>query len=102
MRINSSGESALGHLADGDRVVAMARGAVVVPLRRAAALAEDALHEGPWTTALDIAEDGEVVDLGCLPALLDAVVDESHEASRDDDTGGEMLELIPRARLFCV
>lgn len=63
------------------------RAVVVLSFRRVAALAEDALHEGPGAAALDVAEDGEVVDLGSLPALLDAVVDEGHETGCNDDTG---------------
>lgn len=75
------------HLAGRDQVGVLACRAVVVSLRRVAALAEDAMHERPRATALHVAEDGKVMHPGCLPALLDAVVDESHEASCNDDTG---------------
>lgn len=97
-----SDESVHCHLVGRDRVVGvLACRAVMVSLRRVAALAEDAVHEGPGATALDVAEDGEVVVLGCLPALLDAVIDKSHEPSCNNDTE-TMLEFHSSFLAVCV
>lgn len=49
-----------------------------------ASLAENALHEGAWTNVLDVAENRDMVGFLGLPAFLDAVVDKSDEASRND------------------
>lgn len=49
-----------------------------------ASLAENALHEGAGTNVLDVAENRDMVCFLGLPAFLDAVVDKSDEASRND------------------
>lgn len=49
-----------------------------------APLAENALHEGPGTSVLDIAKNRDVVRLLRLPALLDAVVNKCDETGSND------------------
>jgi len=51
-----------------------------------AALAEDALHEGPGTNVLDVAENRDVVGFLRVPALLDTVVDKRDETGCNDYT----------------
>ena len=53
---------------------------------------QELLHKGDWTDILEIHRlasqgHGDPVDLLVLPLHLDAVVDESHESGRHDDTG---------------
>lgn len=55
-------------------------------VRRAPALAEDALHEGAGANILDVAQHGYAMDLLGLPALLDAVVDEGYKTGGDNYT----------------
>lgn len=49
-----------------------------------ASLAENALHEGTGANVLDVAENRDMVGFLGLPSFLDAVVDKSDEASRND------------------
>lgn len=62
---------------------------VTIFCRRALLAAKDSLHKGASAHVLDVAQYGEMVNLLGLPALLDAVVDQSNQSSGDDDAGYE-------------
>lgn len=58
----------------------------VLLVRRDPAWAEDALHQGTRATRSHITKRGQAMGFLCLPALLDTVIDKSHETRGNDDT----------------